>query len=216
VGILDDFKSKFETMPLEDVIEKLVDRLSYEDWLLHSEKSEKVARLRIQNVKDLVASARKFSSEGGNRGLQSYLQRLTLDTSQNEKKEESNNHVTLMTLHASKGLEFPQVFLVGFEEELLPHARSMEVGGDGDIEEERRLAYVGITRAQKRLVMTSSCKRGRGQMVKKRDPSRFLHEIPEELISKHSYSPYENRTGAVSKEARKRHLAQMKAILFKD
>jgi superfamily I DNA/RNA helicase len=94
-----------------------------------------------------------------------------------EEKEDDRGKVTLMTLHSAKGLEYPAVFMVGMEEELLPHRRTIELGGD--LSEERRLCYVGITRAKKRLWMTKCLYRSnRGKMME-RGASRFLEELPE-------------------------------------
>jgi ATP-dependent DNA helicase Rep/DNA helicase-2/ATP-dependent DNA helicase PcrA len=95
----------------------------------------------------------------------------------NEEKKDDQGKVTLMTLHSAKGLEFPAVFMVGMEEELLPHRRTLELGGD--LSEERRLCYVGITRAKKRLWLTKCLYRSsRGKMME-RGGSRFLEELPE-------------------------------------
>jgi superfamily I DNA/RNA helicase len=121
---------------------------------------------------------------------------LSLETS-NDKEEDTGNKVVLTTLHGSKGLEFPVCFMIGLEEELLPHIRTLQpqatdplASADGsfdadhamDISEERRLCYVGITRAQRKLYLTRSCTRvSRGRSVP-RTPSRFLLEIPDELL----------------------------------
>jgi ATP-dependent DNA helicase Rep len=113
-----------------------------------------------------------------------------------------------MTLHASKGLEFPHVFLVGMEEELLPHRASIE---DENIEEERRLAYVGVTRAQRSLTMTLARKRRRGGEHVSCEPSRFLAELPADDLE------WQGRSGDVSPEEKKQrgsaHLANLKAML---
>ncbi len=119
--------------------------------------------------------------------------------------DEDSDQVQLMTLHASKGLEYPYVFLAGMEEEILPHRTSTE---EDNIEEERRLAYVGITRAQKELVITLAKKRRRYGDVADCVPSRFLEELPESLL--------ETQGGvgdSVSKDKGADHISQLKALL---
>ena len=101
-----------------------------------------------------------------------------------QEEEDLSDQVQLMTLHASKGLEFPHVFLVGIEEEILPHRNSIE---DNNIEEERRLAYVGITRAKKTLTMSLSRTRKRFGEKQGTTPSRFIEELPEEDIEKEGF-----------------------------
>ena len=118
-----------------------------------------------------------------------YLRHLSLDTSSEQKHEDGDN-VILTTLHGAKGLEFPVCFMIGLEEELLPHARTLNPQATDvtdpdhatDISEERRLCYVGITRAQRKLYLTRACTRlSRGRVIP-RTPSRFLLEIPDELL----------------------------------
>ena len=98
-----------------------------------------------------------------------------------QEEEDDQDRVQLMTLHASKGLEFPHVFLIGMEEDLLPHRTSIE---EDNIEEERRLAYVGITRARKSLTMTLAGKRKQYGEIVETSPSRFLEEIPQEDLTR--------------------------------
>src|SRR5690606_37280459 len=98
-----------------------------------------------------------------------------------QEEEQADDKVQLMTLHASKGLEFPHVFLIGMEEDILPHRTSIE---EGSIEEERRLAYVGITRAQRSLTLTMAAKRRQFGEVISTTPSRFIDELPQEDLVK--------------------------------
>jgi ATP-dependent DNA helicase Rep len=112
--------------------------------------------------------------------VQTHPRLILIDMLDRQEEEDDSNRVQLMTLHASKGLEFPHVYLMGMEEELLPHRNSIE---SGDIEEERRLAYVGITRAKKTLTMTLARQRKQFGELLDCTPSRFLDELPPEDLS---------------------------------
>ena len=133
---------------------------------------------RIENTRDLVAWLTRLRDDSPGQGLVDLMGRLSLLTSLDQDKE-PDEEVRLMTLNGSKGLEFPHVFMVGVEEELLPHRNSLEEGAE---EEERRLMYVGITRAQESLSLSFVKNRRRfGEQVSC-DPSRFLDELPPELL----------------------------------
>lgn len=144
---------------------------------------------RIDNVEGLFGSLQRFAERGkGKEDLAEYLRMLSLETSK-EEDTIPGPKVVLCTLHGAKGLEFPVCFMIGLEEELLPHIRTLQPQATDaldadhatDISEERRLCYVGITRAQRKLYLTRACTRvTRGRSVP-RTPSRFLLEIPEEL-----------------------------------
>ena len=103
-------------------------------------------------------------------------------------EEQDSGKVNLMTVHASKGLEFPVVFIAGAEEGLMPHAHAVEEGGDAAVEEERRLFYVAVTRAQDRLLISACRQRRRMASLVDCEPSRFLDEIPENLVEYHEPS----------------------------
>jgi DNA helicase-2/ATP-dependent DNA helicase PcrA len=162
----------------------------YEDLRMAS-GSMSAAQRRIDNVEGLLNTLQRFTDKGkGREKLAEHLRMLSLETSKDEERE-PGDAVVLCTLHGAKGLEFPVCFMIGLEEELLPHIRTLQpqatdVSGTDtdhatDISEERRLCYVGITRAQKKLYLTRACTRvTRGRSVP-RTPSRFLLEIPEEL-----------------------------------
>jgi len=173
----------------------LIEDIRLYDDLRAASPSMAAAQRRIENVEGLLGTLGRFAQKGrGREQLAEYLRLLSLETTQ--EKEESGDRVILTTLHGAKGLEFPVCFMIGLEEELLPHIRTLQPnatdvtrGADGmdadhatDISEERRLCYVGITRAQRKLYLTRACTRvTRGRTVP-RTPSRFLLEIPDELL----------------------------------
>jgi ATP-dependent DNA helicase Rep len=131
---------------------------------------------------------------------------MLMDILERNEEEQAHDQVSLMTLHAAKGLEFPHVFLIGLEENILPHQNSIDTG---NIEEERRLAYVGITRAQRSCTFSYCTHRKRYGEITECEPSRFLTELPEddlEWVSKKQLSPEE------SKERVKSHFVTLKAI----
>lgn len=165
----------------KDAVRQLLSDISYEDWLFEQSPSAKAAEMRIKNVYELhrwVSDMLVGNEDNEPMTLDQVVSRLCLrDMMSRNEEDESIEQVQLMTLHASKGLEFPQVFLVGMEEGLLPHQSSIDLG---DIDEERRLAYVGITRAQHRLIFTMArARRQFGEMIQPQ-ASRFLHELPQD------------------------------------
>ena len=190
-------------------VRALVEGMNYAAWLKENASSLPVAERRLENVHDLLNwldALGKGENEG--KSLQDRVGHLSLmDVLQRQEEEEGGDRVALMTLHAAKGLEFPHVMLVGMEEELLPHRVSIE---DDSIEEERRLAYVGITRAREHLTFTLAKRRKRfGEMVQVQ-PSRFLEELPESGLD------WDTRRVANAEENRARgtaHLAGLKGLL---
>ncbi|MTW21668.1 UvrD-helicase domain-containing protein [Allochromatium palmeri] len=184
----------------------LVQAIGYRAWLRENASSQPVAERRHDNVEDLLAwLGRLRQGEFQNRTLVDLVDHLTLmDVLDRQDEDEGGDRVHLMTLHAAKGLEFPQVFLVGMEEELLPHRTSIE---EDSIEEERRLAYVGITRAREALTFTLARRRRRyGEWVHG-EPSRFLGELPEDQLD------WDGERREDSPENRKaRGLAHLKAL----
>jgi DNA helicase-2/ATP-dependent DNA helicase PcrA len=167
----------------------LIEDIRLYDDLREAAGSQAAAQRRIDNVEGLFGSLQRFAEKGkGREGLAEYLRLLSLETSQ--EKEESGDRVILTTLHGAKGLEFPVCFMIGLEEELLPHARTLQPHATDvldadhatDISEERRLCYVGITRAQRKLYLTRACTRVVRGAARPRTPSRFLLEIPDELL----------------------------------
>ena len=168
----------------------LIEDIKLYDDLRMASGSMAAAQRRIDNVESLFGSLLRFSQRGqGKEALAEYLRMLSLESS-TDKQDDTGDKVVLTTLHGAKGLEFPICFMIGLEEELLPHARTLQpqstdvIDADHatDISEERRLCYVGITRAQRKLYLTRACTRvTRGRSVP-RTPSRFLLEIPDELL----------------------------------
>jgi ATP-dependent DNA helicase Rep len=153
--------------------------INYEAWLNDSSKDLKQAEKRMANVWELVLwMQRLYENSQEDKTLADLVNHMSLmDMLDRNDDDEAGDCVTLMTLHAAKGLEFPHVFLIGMEEETLPHRVSVE---EGNIEEERRLAYVGITRAQKTLTISLCARRKRAGELMEVEASRFLEELPEE------------------------------------
>jgi ATP-dependent DNA helicase UvrD/PcrA len=144
------------------------------------------AQKKLDNLEGFLKSLERFEQREG-RDLGGFLHRISLDTKDDDEGHDESNQVTLVTLHGAKGLEFPVVFLVGMEEELLPHKRTLYPDGPDvldanvDLGEERRLMYVGITRARELLYLTRARQRSQRSAAKPRSPSRFLAEIPPTL-----------------------------------
>jgi ATP-dependent DNA helicase Rep len=159
-------------------VRQMLRDIDYEDWLEQLSSSTEVAERRMGNVNFLVdALQRVMSNEQV--ALEEAIARLVLRDllEQQDEEDKGPESVQLMTLHASKGLEFPHVYMIGMEENLLPHRVSVE---EGNVEEERRLAYVGITRAQQTLCMSMALKRRQFGEVIKCEPSRFIAELPQD------------------------------------
>jgi ATP-dependent DNA helicase Rep len=167
-------------------VREMIDDIDYVGWMHQNSPSSKAAEKRIENVFYLVESLQKSlaktadDDEDDEKRIQDAIAKLVLrDLLERQEEEDDSDQVQLMTLHASKGLEFPHVFMVGMEEDLLPHRNSID---DNNIEEERRLTYVGITRAQKTLTMTLAGKRKQFGEHSETTPSRFLDELPKEDV----------------------------------
>ena len=166
------------------VLRSMIREINYEDWLYDTSPSAKAAEMRMKNVTELfswVTQMLEGSDLDESMTLPQVVTRLTLrDMMERNEEEDDADQVQLMTLHASKGLEFPYVFLIGMEEGLLPHQTSVD---EGNVEEERRLAYVGITRAQRELIFTYARERRQFGEVARTEVSRFLHELPQDDLN---------------------------------
>ena len=161
-------------------LRQMVLDLDYENWIRQNCSSDEIAAKRMGNVWFLIDSLKNIleKDESGESTIEDAIAKLVLrDMLERQEEEEDSDRVQLMTLHASKGLEYPHVFIMGMEEEILPHRSSIEADS---VEEERRLAYVGITRARKTLAFTFAAKRRQFGEIIDCAPSRFLDEIPPE------------------------------------
>ena len=175
------FRAKAEAgSPAGDLAAAVLDQTGYVAEL--EESSDLQDAGRIENVNELVSVAREFDSRFPDGNLAEFLEQVSLvaDADEIPEGEDHGGMVTLMTLHTAKGLEFPVVFLTGLEENVFPHERSM--GNDRELAEERRLAYVGITRAEQRLYLTRAATRAWFGRPSYHKQSRFLSEVPAHLI----------------------------------
>ena len=199
-----------------EAVRSLVRDIHYEDWLYETSTSPKAAEMRMKNVSDLyswiVADLEGDNYDQEEKNLKEVVQRLTLrDMMERGEEEDDSDAVQLMTLHASKGLEFPYVYLIGAEEGILPHQTSID---EDNVEEERRLMYVGITRAQRELTFTM-CKERRqfGELIKPTQ-SRFLDELPFDDVD------WEHEKKPVSQEERmakgQAHIANIRSMFNKN
>jgi DNA helicase-2/ATP-dependent DNA helicase PcrA len=166
--------------PVSIAIGKMLDQTGYlKD--LRDENTEE-ANERIENLMELVSAAREYETRDPEASIGGFVDRLSLLSEADEESGTREAKVWLMTMHAAKGLEFPLVVIAGLEEGLFPHSRSAE--DVEELEEERRLCYVGMTRAQSQLVLTSAARRRVFGEYQSTQPSRFLDEIPPELLNR--------------------------------
>ena len=161
-------------------VRQMVRDMEYQDWLLQTSSGPPMAEKRMANVETLISSLQtsleKAVEKNDSADMGDAVARLVLmDLLERQEEEDETDRVQMMTLHSAKGLEFPHVFLMGMEEELLPHRNAVD---DGNVEEERRLAYVGITRAKRTLAITLARKRKQYGELIECSPSRFLDELP--------------------------------------
>ena len=176
--LINELDSGIDQLTLEDVVEHAVRSSGLMEY--HKKEKGEKGQARVENLEELVSAAKQFSPEEEElSALQQFLDRAALDAG-DAQAEEHEDSVQLMTLHSAKGLEFPLVFLAGMEENLFPHRMSLEE--PGRLEEERRLCYVGITRAMEKLMITYAESRRLHGSESFNTPSRFIREIPAELL----------------------------------
>ena len=177
---LKDIIDLSETETPISVINRLLDEIEYQDWITKQSASPEQAEMRWRNVEDLLKWVRNIAEKDPEKTLVDVVSAISLMGILEKNEDDTNsNVVSLMTLHAAKGLEFPHVTIVGMEEEILPHRTSIE---DDMVEEERRLFYVGITRAKRELILSYANKRRRYGEDLDCKPSRFLDELDEQHI----------------------------------
>jgi DNA helicase-2/ATP-dependent DNA helicase PcrA len=200
IDIIEELRELSFSLPPSRLIREVLDRTGYWKYI---DNGTLEGETRKENLQEFISFAREFEEKNPSADLLSLLERVALLTDI-DTYEQTPDTVTLMTLHAAKGLEFPVVFIVGLEEGLLPHSRSLM--SEMEIEEERRLLYVGMTRAKEKLFLTRSWNRsayGGG------NPSRFLREIPEDLLEEvvpsvsHHLSIHPEAESIIEKESQK-------------
>src|SRR5690554_3430070 len=202
-----------DTKDVIEAVKNLIQATGYEDYLFETSPSPTAAEMRVKNINELyrwVVGMLEGDAEHPAMTLEQVVARLALrDMLSRQDDEDDGDQVQLMTLHASKGLEFPYVFMIGMEEGLLPHQASID---NDDIEEERRLAYVGITRAQQRLTFTIARERRQYGEVFRPEPSRFLLELPQDDLEWEG-DKKEPLTGEAKQERNAAHVARIRAML---
>jgi ATP-dependent DNA helicase Rep len=191
------------------VVNQMIEDTGYRTWIMDNAKDPKEAERRLQNVEDLRGWLQRMAKQAeADVTLGDLVNRMSLLDRLDRNEEPGSDCVRLMTLHAAKGLEFPHVFLAGMEENLLPHRVSIE---QDTLEEERRLAYVGITRAQKSLTFTYAAKRKRAGEWESCEPSRFLSELPQDDLEWDK--PGMARAPEERKERGQAHLSNLRGLL---
>ncbi|MBA2709161.1 MAG: UvrD-helicase domain-containing protein [Tatlockia sp.] len=205
---LERIKTKLQSEPAVELLREMVEDSGYEAYIYEQTDTPAKAQKRMDNVWELLEWVGRLLAKEPEKNLADIVNKLILIDILEQAEDQDKETVQLMTLHASKGLEFPFVYLVGMEEELLPHRVSID---DNQIEEERRLAYVGITRAQKGLCLTLAKQRRRAGELQDCMPSRFLDELPQDSLEWFGKAGEQNEEK--SKALAKSHLAGLKNLL---
>lgn len=175
-------KSKSQYIGVGKLIEEIIETVDYSDYIDAESESDEQATERRQNIDELISKAVQYEETVDEPSLSGFLEEVAL-VADIDNLDENNDMVSLMTIHSAKGLEFPIVYLAGMEDGLFPSYMSISTGDESDIEEERRLCYVGITRAKETLIMSAARMRTvRGETQMNRT-SRFVREIPKELLA---------------------------------
>lgn len=187
-SLVEEFRERAKQGSLAELVRELVAKIGYQQEIQRLYKTPEEQTARWNSIEEVVNAVANYEKRSREPSLTGFLEDVTLGDRDDDREKESQlarDCVALMTLHSAKGLEFPQVYLVGMEENLLPHHRSIAAEGDA-IDEERRLCYVGITRAKDRLTMTLSLSRMKWGKPRPTQPSRFLFEITGQADNPHA------------------------------
>ena len=178
--LISELRAKSRELSIKELISEIINDVKYEEYLADDDEPDEIAD-RMQNISELISKAAAYEETADMPTLSGFLEEVAL-VADIDNMDENNNIVSLMTLHSAKGLEFPCVYLAGMEDGTFPSYMAIQSDDKSDLEEERRLCYVGITRARKRLVLSMARQRMiRGEMMLCKQ-SRFINEIPKELL----------------------------------
>ncbi len=175
-NLITELITRSKELPLSDLLEEVVNKSGYKEYIVHEENGED----RWDNIRELRTEARQYDGLTPEEALLTFLEKVSL-VSDIDELEDKSEATVLTTLHQAKGLEFSVVFIIGVEEGLLPHRKSLDDAGQ--LEEERRLCYVGVTRAKKRVYLLHTYRRSLFGSLNDSEPSRFLNDIPQELVT---------------------------------
>lgn len=215
IGSFTDLITRFGTefaeseRPFADILADLIKEIGYEEHLTRACKTDDERLRRLSAIDDIKTALRQFWLPGHK--LTDFLAGISLDDDRDEDDIEKKSGVCLITMHAAKGLEFPHVYIVGVENGLLPHNRSVD---EGNLDEERRLFYVGITRARERLTMTYCARRSRYGKEERCAPSCFIAEIPDKLYEFVDYDKLMKQPS--STEACEEFFSDLRSLLSDD
>jgi DNA helicase-2/ATP-dependent DNA helicase PcrA len=195
MSVMERLAERVESAAVGDLLQETLDETGYMDALRAERTIE--ADGRVENLEELVRVAREYDASAEEPSVEEFLQQVALFADQ-DGLQDDEGQVTLMTLHNAKGLEYPVVFVIGMEDGVFPHMRAVEAG---DVEEERRLCYVGITRAMRELYLTFARRRNLYGSSDYNLPSRFLDEIPAQLTDVQMRAPAASSTWGAAPSA---------------
>lgn len=208
-AMFDDFIEMSENAPLDELFDYVIDKSGYIEYLRTLENGD----VKIENVQELRSNIVSYMNESEEPSLSGFLEEIALYT-EADRDDGSDDRVTLMTIHSAKGLEFSNIFVIGLEDGIFPSSRSLD--SEEDLEEERRLAYVAVTRAKKRLFVTSASQRILYGQTQRNIVSRFIKEIGSDLIEKHSSGSQADSAGSSEKSVTEVHSATLQQQLARN